>query len=76
MTKTIDLRGVVCPTNYVRARLALEQLASGEEIEVLLDAGEPVRNVSRSVRDDGDTVVAVREVGGAYAVLIRKGGNL
>ncbi len=75
MTKTIDLRGVACPTNYVRVRLALEQLAPGEEIEVLLDAGEPVSNVPRSVRDDGDAVVAVREIDGAYAVLVRKGGD-
>ncbi|HYS42570.1 MAG TPA: sulfurtransferase TusA family protein, partial [Geobacteraceae bacterium] len=43
--KTIDLRGVSCPTNFVKAKLALEMVDAGEVVEFLLDDGEPVKNV-------------------------------
>ena len=70
---TVDLRGVACPSNYVRARLALEPLEPGAEIEFLLDDGEPVRNVPRSLRDDGDQVLAVTVEDGHYRIRVRKG---
>ena len=71
--ETVDLRGVTCPSNYVRARLALEPLAPGDEIEVLLDVGEPLQNVPRSLRDDGDKVLALTADGDHYVMRVRKG---
>lgn len=70
---TVDLRGVMCPSNYVRVRLALESLAEGDEIEVLLDAGEPVRNVPSSLRGDGDQVLALTVEDDHYRMRVRKG---
>ena len=75
MSEPIDLRGVSCPSNYVRARLALEPLAQGDELELLLDAGEPVRNVPRSLKDDGDKVLALDAEGDYYRLRVRKGGG-
>jgi tRNA 2-thiouridine synthesizing protein A len=71
--ETVDLRGVSCPANYVRVRLALELLTTGEEIEVLLDSGEPVRNVPRSVKDDGDQVLSLAAEEDHYRMRVRKG---
>ena len=53
---SLDLTGVACPLNWVRARLALEQLDAGERLELLLDPGEPLRSVPRSAREDGHEV--------------------
>jgi len=53
---TLDLTGVPCPMNWVRTRLALERLAAGEQLEVVLDAGEPLDSVPRSAREDGHHV--------------------
>lgn len=75
MPEPIDLRGVTCPSNYVRVRLALEPLAEGDELEVLLDAGEPVRNVPRSLKDDGDQVVALTSEDDHYRMRVRKGAG-
>jgi TusA-related sulfurtransferase len=55
-TRELDLRGVPCPLNWVRTRLALESLEAGEELVVRLDAGEPFDSVPRSALDDGHTV--------------------
>ena len=47
--QVIDLRGVSCPTNFVKAKLALEDIEAGETAQILLDDGEPVKNVPRSL---------------------------
>ena len=52
----LDLTGVPCPMNWVRTRLALEEMGAGEELEVVLDAGEPLDSVPRSAREDGHEV--------------------
>jgi len=52
----MDLRGVPCPMNWVRARLALEQMAPGEILELQLDEGEPLESVPRSAEEDGHSV--------------------
>ena len=52
----LDLTGVPCPMNWVRTRLALEQLAAGERLDVLLDPGEPMDSVPRSAHEDGHEV--------------------
>ena len=64
---TLDLRGVACPLNWVRAKLALEQLEPGERLELLLDPGEPIESVPASAREaghevtvEGQTVTIVR----------------
>ena len=52
----LDLTGVPCPINWVRTRLALEELPPGERLEVVLDSGEPLDSVPRSAREDGHDV--------------------
>ena len=58
----LDLTGVPCPMNWVRTRLALEQLGPGDELEVRLDAGEPLASVPRSAREDGHDVTTDGQV--------------
>jgi sulfite reductase (ferredoxin) len=52
-----DLRGVACPMNYVKTKLKLEMMDEGEQLEVWLDAGDPIRNVPVSLRNDGHKVL-------------------
>ena len=44
---------------YVRVKLAIEGLESGARVEVLLRGDEPLRNVPRSLREDGHEVLAL-----------------
>ena len=53
----LDLRGVPCPLNWVRARLLLETMAAGESLLVQLDPGEPLESVPASALEDGHAVV-------------------
>lgn len=54
----LDLRGVLCPINWVRARLALEELRPGETLHLRLDPGEPLDSVPRSAREEGHDVTS------------------
>ena len=53
---TLDLTGVLCPLNWVKARVALERMAPGEALTVLLDPGEALENVPRSALEEGHEV--------------------
>jgi tRNA 2-thiouridine synthesizing protein A len=71
--KTIDLRGVSCPTNFVKAKLALEMIETGDQVEFLLDDGEPVKNVPRSLKAEGHKLLGLNEVDGHYVLTLEKG---
>lgn len=68
----IDLRGVLCPINFVKTKLKLEMMDSGQVLEVILDDGEPIRSVPRSIKEEGHRVVKVENIDGAYRLLIKK----
>jgi tRNA 2-thiouridine synthesizing protein A len=68
----LDLRGVICPYNFVKTKLKLETMQLGQVLSVLLDDGDPIRNVPRSVENEGHTVLAQERVDQAFRVLIRR----
>jgi sulfite reductase (ferredoxin) len=71
-THVADLRGVVCPLNFVKAKLELEKLEVGAVLEVLLDEGEPVRNVPASFAEQGQEVLEVTDIGDHFCVKVRR----
>lgn len=71
----LDLRGVICPYNFVKTKLKLETMEEGQVLSVLLDEGDPIRNVPRSVENEGHTVLAQEHLEQAYRVLIRREDN-
>lgn len=68
----LDLRGVICPYNFVKTKLKLETMEPGQVLAVILDEGEPIRNVPRSVSDDGHTILGQNLLPHGYRVIIRK----
>ncbi len=68
----LDLRGVVCPINFVEVKLKLEELETGEQLEVWLDGGEPVENVPRSVKEEQHKVLALKKERDYWRLLIEK----
>ncbi len=68
----LDLSGVACPINFVKTKLKLEEISSGEILDVILDDGEPISNVPRSVKDEGHKILKVEPEGGKYRVTIER----
>ena len=68
---SIDITAELCPMTYVRVKLALEKLAPGKVLEVWLKGEEPLKNVPKSVRDDGHEVLSLEAAEGKSRLLIR-----
>ena len=71
-TRVKDFRGVACPMNFVKTKIELSSLKSGDLLEVWLDDGQPIQNVPGSVRNEGHEVVSAEQVQDYWKVLIRK----
>lgn len=53
----VDITDAVCPMTFVRAKAAIEELEIGQVLKVHLNEGEPMQNVPRSLKDDGQQVL-------------------
>lgn len=71
----LDLRGVICPYNFVKTKLKLETMQGGQILSVMLDAGDPIRNVPQSVSNEGHEVLSQEQVDQAFRVIIRRRGD-
>ena len=67
-----DFRGVMCPMNFVKTKIALTPMQSGQILEILLDEGAPIENVPGSVKNEGHTILSTEKVENYWKVLIRK----
>lgn len=69
----LDIRGQVCPMTFVRSKLALEKLALGEVLEIVVDHQPASVNVPRSMEHEGQTVLRVEQTGRAqWRICVRK----
>ncbi len=73
MKHTLDITREHCPMTFVRTKLKLAQIATGDVLEVLLSEGEPLENLPRSAQEQGYKVLSVEHVEGTtYKVTIEK----
>ncbi len=70
--KIIDLRGLSCPLNYVKAKLKLEEMEVGQVLAIFLDDGEPILSVPRSIKEDGHKILEIKQVEDYFKVLVKK----
>ncbi len=71
--KKIDIRGLVCPHTFVRAKLAIESMEIGKVLEILLDYEESSRSIPKSMTEHGQTVLGVEKLNESdWVLFIRK----
>ena len=70
--KTLDLRGIVCPLNFVKTKIQLEKIQSGEKLEVILDSGEAIESVPPSVIEEGHRILFIEPIENYFKILIQK----
>lgn len=73
VSKSIDVRGVSCPLNAVRAKQAIAALGEDELIEVTVDAGESLIRIVRSINDAGYRIINSKQLENAVAIIVGKG---
>jgi TusA-related sulfurtransferase len=72
VTEELDLAGEVCPYTFVRAKLRLEELPLGARLDVLVDHPPAADNVPRSLRAEGQEVLAVTAENGRWRIAVCK----
>ena len=68
----LDSRGVICPTNFVKTKLKLEEMNVGQILEILIDEGEPIANVPRSIKEEGHKIIKVEKINNHFRLWIEK----
>lgn len=59
--KSINIKGLVCPYTFVKAKLAIESIEVGQILEILLDYEEAARSIPKSMEDHGQKVLKVEK---------------
>lgn len=67
-----DFRGVGCPMNFVKTKMELAKLKSGQILEIWLDDGAPIENVPGSAMAEGHKVISQNKTGNYWVVRIEK----
>lgn len=70
--QTLDLKGVPCPLNFVKTKLKLEAMAGGKVLEIILDDGDPIKNVTASVKEEGQTILKVEKINEHWKLIVKK----
>ncbi len=72
----VDLTRDACPVTFLKAKLHIERLAPGEAIELALADGPTLRDLPRSIKDDGHRIERVRREGNTVFLLVRKAADV
>ncbi len=71
----INLKGNVCPYNFVYAKQALHALSKGKILKMIVDDPLAVTEVPRGMEADGHEVVSVKQKNGTdWEIIIKKQG--
>lgn len=73
----LDITTEVCPLTFVKTKLMVERMETGQTLEVRLNAGEPLENVPRSLVELGHSILALHaerpeEPAGVHRLRVRK----
>ncbi len=72
---SVDLTAEVCPMTFVRAKVALEKIAGGQLVELVIRGAEALQDIPRSLKAEGHRIEAVqREADGRCRLQVRKNG--
>ena len=70
---TVDITDVVCPVTFVKAKVALEELDEGQILSIRMNDGEPVQNVPRSIKEEGNQILKLDDnEDGTYTLYVKK----
>ena len=58
----LNLKGEICPMTFVKTKLAIERLNSGERIKVIFNSSEAKINVPKSLKELNYKVIAINDI--------------
>jgi len=69
----LNLKGTVCPANFVKAKLALEELNIGQVLKIIVDYEPAVSEVPKTMEYEGHKVLEVKRLNNTdWEIIIQK----
>jgi sulfite reductase (ferredoxin) len=59
--------------NFVKTKIELATLKSGDILEIFLDDGEPIENVPGSIKGEGHEILEQKKIDNYWEGLVKKG---
>ena len=73
INRTIDIRNEMCPYTFIKSKLAIEELESGQTLQVIVNHLPAVENVPRSMENEGHEILDVSQQNDTdWAITVRK----
>jgi TusA-related sulfurtransferase len=70
----LDITKEHCPMTFVKTKLKLDTLETGDQLTIRLKSGEPLENVPRSSEEQGHKVLSIRQItDDIHEVVVQKG---
>jgi tRNA 2-thiouridine synthesizing protein A len=70
----INITSESCPMTFVLVRLALDQMAAGQILEIQLRGAEPRRNIPLTAQEQGHEILGLIDcANGESIILLRRG---
>jgi tRNA 2-thiouridine synthesizing protein A len=73
IAKTLDASGLACPMPVVKARQAINQIETGQVLEVISTDRGSLSDMPAWAEGTGNRLIEQREEDGRYVFLIEKG---
>jgi tRNA 2-thiouridine synthesizing protein A len=71
VAEMLDLRGVRCPLNWAKAKVQLEALPRGGELELIVDDPKGARDIPQAAEAEGYAVIEVEARPHDWRLVIR-----
>lgn len=69
----VDITDKVCPLTFVKAKVSIDELDDGQVLAIRMNDGEPVQNVPRSLKEEGNKVLKLFDnEDGTYTLFVKK----
>jgi phosphate transport system ATP-binding protein len=73
INRELNLKGTICPGNFVKAKLALEELETGQVLKIIVDYKPAVSEVPKAMEYEGHKILEVKRLNKTdWEIIIQK----
>ncbi len=72
--RDLNLKGTICPYNFIKSKLTLEEMKVGEVLRVIVDFKSAIEDVPHGMEFEGHKVLKVQQINEKdWEIIIKKG---
>lgn len=60
--KELNLKGTICPANFIKAKLAMEEMEKGQALKIIVDYEPAVNEVPKALEFEGHKILEVKQL--------------